>query len=191
MGMVKKPILLCILDGWGYREEKENNAIAKANTPVWDRVLNNYPFTLLETAGIHVGLPEGQMGNSEVGHMNIGGGRVVMQTLPKIDKAIEDNSIAKRYTLLDLIDKLKKTNGICHLVGLISDGGVHSHINHIISLIKILYNNKIKINIHGILDGRDVPPKSAINFIKRLEEGIKDYSDLVSIATIGGRYYSE
>src|SRR5581483_1327095 len=134
-----RPALLCILDGWGFRpDHAEDNAIAAARTPNYTRLLADCPHALLETSGNAVGLPEGQMGNSEVGHMNIGAGRVVAQDLPRIDVAIEDGSIARRPALLALIDKVKASKGAVHLMGLMSPGGVHSHQDHIAALVKIL-----------------------------------------------------
>src|SRR5689334_1721885 len=129
-----RPVVLLVLDGWGHREEREHNAIAQAHTPHWDKLLTDYPHGLLQASEFDVGLPEGQMGNSEVGHMNIGSGRVVMQDLPRIDQAIRDGSFAKNPALLKFIAALKKSGGTCHLMGLISPGGVHSHINHMIVL---------------------------------------------------------
>ncbi len=184
-----RPVLLCILDGWGHREKQEDNAIALGKTPNWDTLINTCPHTLIATSGLDVGLPKGQMGNSEVGHTNIGAGRVVMQDLPKIDVAIENNTLASQKAIVDLISSLKKTNGTCHLMGLMSPGGVHSHMNHIIALAKILNDNDIKVLVHAFLDGRDVPPDSALSYVKEFEEKTKSMS-LVKIATISGRYYA-
>lgn len=131
-----RPVMLCILDGWGHRDSKENNAIETGDTPNWHRLISACPNTLIATSGLDVGLPKGQMGNSEVGHMNIGAGRVVMQDLPKIDQAAQDGSLAKQPAVVDLIDSLKASKGTCHLMGLMSPGGVHSHMNHIVALAK-------------------------------------------------------
>ena len=178
---IKNPLLLCILDGWGIGDnDNPSNAIAKANTPNYDRFLKTYPHSALETSGLSVGLPQGQIGNSEVGHMTIGAGRIIFQDLPKINNSIADQSFEKNEKLQKLITNLKKTNKACHLMGLLSDGGVHSHIDHIIYLYNILTKNNIKTYIHAFLDGRDVAQKSALNFIKE---------DL-NIATISGRYWS-
>ncbi|MBL8645149.1 MAG: 2,3-bisphosphoglycerate-independent phosphoglycerate mutase, partial [Rhodospirillaceae bacterium] len=129
-----KPLILCILDGWGHRTAREDNAIALAHTPNWDRFLATYPHALVETSGLDVGLPTGQMGNSEVGHMNIGAGRVMMQELPRIDAAVADGSLGKNTALQAFIAALKKSGGTAHLLGLISPGGVHSHQDHIVAL---------------------------------------------------------
>lgn len=179
--MRPKPVVLAILDGWGERIESENNAIAQANTPNWDRFRREFPFGQINASELHVGLPEGQMGNSEVGHMNIGSGRVVMQDLPKIDKAIADGSLAKNPQLLEFIAKLKKSGGTCHLMGLLSDGGVHSHMTHMAALAKIVAAADIEVKVHAFLDGRDVPPKSAMEYVA---------SHQLPVASICGRYYA-
>ncbi len=184
----KKPIVLCILDGWGHSETHEHNAIMEANAPFLNK-LYEHPHSLLETSGFAVGLPEGQMGNSEVGHMNIGSGRVVMQSLPMIDLAIKDGSLAQKPELLEHIAALKITGGTCHLLGLVSDGGVHSHQAHIAALAGIVSAHGVKVNIHAFLDGRDTPPASASGFIKKLEDDIAGFNN-VSITTVSGRYYA-
>jgi 2,3-bisphosphoglycerate-independent phosphoglycerate mutase len=135
---IPRPVVLCILDGWGYREESENNAIAQANLVSWRRLWASCPHALLVTSGLAVGLPEGQMGNSEVGHLTIGAGRVVMQELPKIDSAIASGALAQNEQVLALIAKAKASGGACHLMGLASDGGVHAHIDHIKALAQIV-----------------------------------------------------
>lgn len=184
-----RPVMLCILDGWGHRDSRENNAIETGDTPNWHKLVETSPHTLIATSGLDVGLPNGQMGNSEVGHMNIGAGRVVMQDLPKIDLAAEDGSLAKRPAITDLIDSLKVSKGTCHLMGLMSPGGVHSHMNHIIALAKALSDENISVDVHAFLDGRDVPPDSALGYIKEFEEKIKAMKN-VKIATVSGRYYA-
>ena len=187
---MQKPVMLLILDGWGYREHiTPDNAIENGDTPNWHYLLENCPHSLIETSGFDVGLPKGQMGNSEVGHMNLGAGRVVMQDLPRIDHAIENNTLAQNQILTDLIDSLKQSNGTCHLMGLMSPGGVHSHQNHIVALAKILNDNNIKVAVHAFLDGRDTPPSSAEGFLAEFENAIKDMP-LVKIATISGRFYA-
>jgi len=185
----QKPIVLCILDGWGYRAEKENNAIEMANTPVWHDLVQKYPTAMIQTSGLDVGLPEGQMGNSEVGHTNLGAGRVVMQDLPRIDSAIADGSLSQNPVLTDFIQKLHQTKGTCHLMGLLGPGGVHAKQNHIVALAKILNTAQIPVIIHGFLDGRDTPPDSARGFVAELERDIKELK-YVSIGTLGGRYYA-
>jgi 2,3-bisphosphoglycerate-independent phosphoglycerate mutase len=181
---------LCILDGWGFRADPApDNAIAQARTPNYSRLLAECPHALLETSGNAVGLPRGQMGNSEVGHMNIGAGRVVAQDLPRIDVAIEDGSIARRPVLLDLIAKAKTARRAVHVMGLLSPGGVHSHQDHIAALVKILSDAGIPVFVHAFLDGRDTPPKSARGF---LEKFLGDMDGLagVRLASLSGRYYA-
>ena len=184
-----RPVMLCILDGWGHRANKQDNAIELGNTPNWHRLVETYPNTLIATSGLDVGLPKGQMGNSEVGHMNIGAGRVVMQDLPKIDQAVEDGSLAQRPAVVNLIKALKDSKGVCHLMGLMSPGGVHSHMNHIVGLAKIVSEAGIPVVVHAFLDGRDVPPDSALEYVKTFESEIKAMNN-VRIATVSGRYYA-
>ena len=129
------PVVLCVLDGWGQRTERAGNAIAEAHTPVWDALVDKYPHGLLNTSGLDVGLPHGQMGNSEVGHMNLGAGRAVLQDLPRIDAAVADGALAGSPELGDLIEKLRHSGGRCHLMGLLSPGGVHSHQDHLAALV--------------------------------------------------------
>jgi len=187
---MQKPVMLLILDGWGYREKiTDDNAIEKGYTPNWHYLLENYPHCFVETSGYDVGLPDGQMGNSEVGHTNLGAGRVVMQDLPKIDLAIKDGSLEKNPTLVEMINKLKETGGTCHLMGLMSPGGVHSHQSHIEAMCRILNKNGIKTDVHAFLDGRDTPPQSAKGFLNDFETNIKALSN-VQIATISGRFYA-
>lgn len=184
-----KPVVLCILDGWGERIAAPDNAITTANTPNYDQMRTDSPGATLETSGLAVGLPDGQMGNSEVGHMNIGGGRVVLQDLPRIDQAIENGTLAPLAPLQDMIAKLKRSGGTCHLMGLLSPGGVHSHQDQMAALCKIMAAENIPVAVHGFLDGRDVPPKSALDYINRFERDIAAL-DRVSIATVSGRYYA-
>lgn len=184
-----RPVVLCILDGWGYRPERENNAIALAHTPVYDRLWRTAPRGWLQTSGLAVGLPEGQMGNSEVGHMNLGGGRVVMQDLPRIDKAIADGELATNPVLVDMIGRLRNSGGTCHLMGLLSPGGVHSHQNHLAALARIVARAGIPVRIHAFLDGRDTPPKSALEFLADFEAALAGQSG-IEIATVTGRYYA-
>ncbi len=227
-----KPVLLCVLDGWGIGDDSDsNNAIARANLPNYTRFFTAYPNSQLETSGLAVGLPEGQMGNSEVGHMTIGAGRVIFQDLPRINNAIADGTLEKNPKLLNLITNLKtcpksrcnesemvdlrapqrsvlnvreqrsaanppftaiagrdlgqvlKASGkTCHLLGLLSDGGVHSHINHIIFLAEFLAKNGVKVLLHAFLDGRDVAQKSALTYLEQVKN--------IKIATVSGRYYA-
>ena len=184
-----KPIVLCILDGWGINGNSKDNAIAQAQLPFFNSLLRDYPHSELMTSGLDVGLPEGQMGNSEVGHMSIGGGRIMMQELPRIDQAIRDGSLAKNPQLLTLITQLQRSGGTCHLMGLLSDGGVHAHLRHIMALATIISEHDIPVAIHAFLDGRDTPPSSALEYISECEQGMKD-APLITLATISGRYYA-
>lgn len=186
---VPRPVVLCILDGWGHREEIKDNAIAEANTPCWDSLVEHYPHSLLATSGESVGLPDGQMGNSEVGHMNIGSGRVVMQELPRIDHSIKTGTLATNPELVDFIEALKTTGGACHLMGLMSPGGVHSHQRHILALASVLAAEGIEVHIHAFLDGRDTPPSSAREYVAECENVIATLPG-VSIASVSGRYYA-
>lgn len=181
------PLVLCILDGWGIGDGGEYDAIASADTPCYDRLMANYPNTTLTTFGGAVGLPEGQMGNSEVGHMNIGAGRVVMQYLPRIDKAFAASEVATNTDIKALIKQLKSSGKACHIMGLLSDGGVHAHIDHILKLSDIVGDAGITTHIHAFTDGRDCPPESGKAFIERTEAHV---SQNVSLSTITGRYYA-
>jgi 2,3-bisphosphoglycerate-independent phosphoglycerate mutase len=187
---MQKPVMLLILDGWGYREKTtSDNAIEQGHTPNWHNLLKTCPHGFVETSGLDVGLPAGQMGNSEVGHMNLGAGRVVMQDLPKIDQAVEDGSLRQNAVLRDLIGTLKKTGGTCHLMGLMSPGGVHSHQKHIEALAHILNDEGISVAVHAFLDGRDTPPSSAAEFLEKFEESVRGLAH-VKIATLSGRFYA-
>ncbi|MDD2839885.1 MAG: 2,3-bisphosphoglycerate-independent phosphoglycerate mutase [Rickettsiales bacterium] len=187
--MRKKPVVLCILDGWGIADNDKYSAIAKAKVPNYNSYLVNYPHSQLQASAEFVGLPEGQMGNSEVGHTNIGAGRVVMQTLPLINKDVANNAVKDRPVIKDMVKKMKASGKAMHLIGLMSDGGVHSHINHIINIAKVFGDNDIKVYLHLLTDGRDVAQKSALTFIKKLYDELdKGYPNMF-IATVGGRYY--
>jgi 2,3-bisphosphoglycerate-independent phosphoglycerate mutase len=183
-----RPVVLCILDGWGYRAEPADNAIALANTPNWDRFLAHYPHALLKTSGLAVGLPGGQMGNSEVGHMNLGAGRVVMQDLPRIDLAAADGALAANPNLLKAIEAVKASGGAFHLLGLLSPGGVHSHQDHLAALARIVAGHGVPVRVHAFLDGRDTPPSSALGFMERFLADIAGQD--VRVATVSGRYYA-
>lgn len=184
-----RPVVLCILDGWGYSEERAGNAIALAATPVYDRLLAENPWALLKTSAGDVGLPDEQMGNSEVGHTNLGAGRVVLQDLPRIDAAVADGTLATNTTLATVADRCRSNTGRCHLLGLVSPGGVHAHQKHIAALAKVLSQAGLKVDIHAIVDGRDTPPKSAAGYLDTLARDIAD-CDNVGIATVSGRYYA-
>src|SRR5258707_14668565 len=184
-----RPAVLCILDGWGWRPDPTDNAIAAARTPNYTRMLSDCPHALLAPSGPAVGLPTGQMGNSEVGHMNIGAGRVVSQDLPRIDLAIEDGSLARRPALLDLIAKLRVGNGAVHVMGLLSPGGVHSHQDQIAALVRVLANAQVPVFVHAFLDGRDTPPKSALGYLTTFADSVAGVAG-VRMATVSGRYYA-
>lgn len=186
---VKKPVILCILDGWGYREESQDNAIKLANTPTYDRLWNQCPRAWLKTSGLAVGLPDGQMGNSEVGHMNLGSGRLVLQDLPRIDEAIDKDILATNPELVAFISKLKSTGGAAHLMALLSPGGVHSHQRHIAALANIIAGAGVQVHIHAFLDGRDTPPKSALEYIANFEADLTN-KELAAISTVTGRYFA-
>ena len=188
-GKIGGPTVLCILDGWGQRDAREANAIALADTPNWDRLIKEWPTNLLDCSGEDVGLPAGQMGNSEVGHMNLGAGRVVWQDLPRIDKAIADGSLAEAATFVAFIQKLKQSGGACHLAGLVSSGGVHSHLRHVAALARLVANEGIRVHVHAFLDGRDTAPKSAQSELSALTQAIGDVPG-VEISTICGRYFA-
>ena len=187
--MVQKPVVLCILDGWGESDSDDHNAIAQADTPVWDTLRATYPHSRLSASEGDVGLPAGQMGNSEVGHMNIGAGRVVVQELPRIDAAIADGSIEKNPPLDAYINALLVSGGSCHLMGLLSDGGVHAHQNHVTALAKIVAARGVPVVIHAFLDGRDTPPQSALGYLDTLQNAITG-KGAISIGTVSGRYYA-
>ena len=184
---IPKPVVLCILDGWGHREEREANAPALANTPNFDRIWATCPHSLLITHGPDVGLPTGQMGNSEVGHTNIGAGRVVAMDLGQIDLAVEDGSFAINPQLLDFIGTLKSTDGTAHLMGVISDGGVHGHISHVLAACRAITAHGVPVALHAITDGRDVAPSSALTYLRELTEGLPTGAH---VATVIGRYWA-
>ena len=185
--MAPKPVVLCILDGWGARSDAEANAPALAQTPNFDRIMQQCPNTQLITHGRDVGLPTGQMGNSEVGHTNIGAGRVVAMDLGQIDLAIEDGSYAQNPALMGYICLLKTTGGRAHVMSLLSDGGVHGHIAHLIATLRILTDEGIPVVLHAITDGRDVAPSSAAEYLVGL---MSDLPDGVEIGTLTGRYFA-
>jgi len=185
----RRPVVLCVLDGWGWRPEPADNAIAQADTPVFDRLLRENPHALLRTCGVDVGLPAGQMGNSEVGHLNLGAGRMVDQDIRRIDAAIEAGTLAANPALGQLIDKLKASGGACHLMGLISPGGVHAHQDQIVALARIVSAAGVPVAIHAFLDGRDTPPRSADGYLRRFLADLDGVSG-VAIATVTGRYYA-
>ena len=188
--MSKKPVVLMVLDGYGLSDRTEGNAIAMANTPVMDKLMKEYPFVKGNASGLYVGLPDGQMGNSEVGHMNIGAGRIIYQDLTRITKAIEDGEFYKNEELLAAMENCKKNNSDLHLFGLLSDGGVHSHISHIYGLLEMAKKNGVSnVYVHAFLDGRDTPPASAKDFVARLEDKMAEIG-VGKVASLAGRYYA-
>ncbi|HLJ06813.1 MAG TPA: 2,3-bisphosphoglycerate-independent phosphoglycerate mutase [Acetobacteraceae bacterium] len=182
-----RPVMLVILDGFGWREETADNAVRQAKKPNFDRLWLSCPHAFLHTSGDDVGLPDGQMGNSEVGHLNIGAGRVVMQELPRISQAAADGSLARAPALIEFIGKLKASGGTCHLMGLLSPGGVHSHQEHAVALAKILHEAGVQTAFHAFTDGRDTPPRSGADDIAWLRQNLP--ADM-PIATVCGRYYA-
>jgi 2,3-bisphosphoglycerate-independent phosphoglycerate mutase len=186
----KKSTVLIILDGWGYSENTESNAIYHAKTPVIDNLMSTYPNMLINTSGMAVGLPDGQMGNSEVGHVNIGAGRVVYQDFTRITKAIEDNSFHQNQVLSDAVDKAVELNKAVHICGLMSPGGVHSHEDHILTMIDLAYQRGAKkIYLHAFLDGRDTPPRSAKASLEKVEAKFKQIG-VGQVASLIGRYFA-
>lgn len=188
--MKNRQYLLMIMDGVGLNDEEKGNAFKLANTPNIDKYISKYPNTYVATSGMAVGLPEGQMGNSEVGHTNIGAGRIVYQELTRITKEINEGKFFENSELKNAMDNAKKEGKALHIVGLLSDGGVHSHIDHLFALLKMAKNNGLEnVYVHAILDGRDTPPTSAIEYVKELEEKMKEIG-IGKIATLTGRYYA-
>jgi 2,3-bisphosphoglycerate-independent phosphoglycerate mutase len=187
--MAPRPAVLCILDGWGHRPNPKDNAILDARTPNYDRLIATCPQGLIDASETFVGLPKGQMGNSEVGHMNLGAGRVAVPDMPRIDKAIEDGSLPKNPILTELIATLKKSGKACHLMGLASPGGVHAHQDHLVALANDIAGAGVSVWIHAFLDGRDTPPRSAQEYLEQIAGGLK--KDLpIKFATVSGRYYA-
>ncbi len=182
-----KPLVLCIMDGWGISNETDNNAIEMANTPIFDELMETYPNGVMHASGEFVGLPNDQMGNSEVGHMNLGAGRVVLQDLPRINTAIEKGLLAKNQPLKQLIKTSQSVNGKCHIIGLLSDGGVHSHQKHLEALANFLVAAGTEVYVHAISDGRDTSPKTAKTCINNF---IKNTNGRAPIVSLIGRFYA-
>ena len=188
--MSKKPLVLIILDGFGDNKEDYGNAIHAANTPTIDNILNNCPTVDIGASGLDVGLPDGQMGNSEVGHTNMGAGRVVYQDLTRITKAINDGDFFDNEVLVSAMKSCKQNNKSLHIMGLLSDGGVHSHIDHLYGVVEMAKNFGLdKVYVHAFTDGRDVPPTSGIDFVKNCDKKLKEIG-VGQIATVSGRYYA-
>jgi 2,3-bisphosphoglycerate-independent phosphoglycerate mutase len=189
-----RPVVLCVLDGWGFRDDAQDNAVTRAQKPVFDKYWAKSPHSLLDASEEHVGLPKGQIGNSEVGHMNLGAGRVIFQDLPMIDREILQDNLKNNETLNDLIAKLKKSGGTCHVMGLASPGGVHAHQDHLVALVREISKAGIPACVHAFLDGRDVPPKSAAEQIAKLAADLRSVDvrtvGKVKLATLCGRYYA-
>lgn len=181
----EKRLVLCILDGWGVRENPKDNGLVHAKS--WARMLKTYPWTNIQASETYVGLPKGQMGNSEVGHMSIGLGRIVTQDLPRIDQAIADGSLKDHPKVRSLIQTLRQNNAACNLLGLLSPGGVHSHQDHILAAANLLADEGITVNIHAFLDGRDTPPQSALKYVNDFQSKLKKGAQIVSL---GGRYFA-
>ncbi|MEE2024010.1 2,3-bisphosphoglycerate-independent phosphoglycerate mutase [Alkalimonas mucilaginosa] len=190
MSQAKKPLVLMILDGWGYREDKDANAIAQAATPVMDRLWQEYPHTLISGSGMDVGLPDGQMGNSEVGHVNLGAGRIVYQDFTRVTKAIQDGSFQQNPVLQQAIAKAVAAKGAVHVMGLLSPGGVHSHEDHLLAILEMARaQGASKVYLHAFLDGRDTPPRSAEASLQRIQDYFTQ-QQCGQIASIVGRYYA-
>jgi 2,3-bisphosphoglycerate-independent phosphoglycerate mutase len=184
-----RPLVLCLLDGWGERGAAPDNAMSRAHLPVWHRLMARWPHARLEASEHFVGLPDGQMGNSEVGHTNLGAGRLVMQDLPRIDAAIASGELAQMTDLRDFIERLKENRGTAHVMGLLSPGGVHSHQNQIAALARMVASSGVPVAVHAFLDGRDTPPKAALTYLERFENDVAGLDNL-AVATVSGRYYA-
>jgi len=182
-----RPVLLCILDGWGHRTDLSNNAILGARTPNFDRLVATCPQGLIDASESFVGLPKGQMGNSEVGHMNLGAGRVAVPDLPRIDNAIENGSLAQNPILAETIARLKQSGAALHLMGLASPGGVHAHQDHLVFLANLIAGHGVPVWIHAFLDGRDMPPRSALECLDHIQAGLKAGLP-IRFATVTGRF---
>ena len=183
-----KPIILTVLDGWGFRAETKGNAVALARKPNYDQLIADFPNTLIHTSGPFVGLPEGQMGNSEVGHLNMGAGRIIHMDITRVDALIASGELVRQPLLLEAMQRGRERQ--LHLVGLVSDGGVHSHIEHLFALLRMARENKVeRVFVHCFMDGRDTPPNSGIDFVQQLEQKMREYG-VGQIATVDGRYYA-
>ena len=191
--MKNAPVLLLICDGWGHAPPSDANAITLARTPIFDRWLAEYPWTLLEASGEAVGLPAGVMGNSEVGHLTLGAGRMEPQDLLRIDLALRDGSFLRNPALLSAVEHAKQPGATLHLMGLLSDGGVHSHERHLLDgLIALAAQSGVpRLRVHVFTDGRDTPPRSALTYLRRLESSLSRAGGDARIATVSGRYYAK
>ena len=190
MPILKKTVVLVILDGWGVAPPSRANALSQAKTPVWDKLLATYPCITLQASGESVGLPWGEMGNSEVGHLNLGAGKIIYQDLPRINKAIIDDTFYSNKALKEAARQVKKNNSNLHLMGLVSTGGVHSSLDHLYALLEFCVREGLKkVYIHAFLDGRDTPPKAGENFIEKLNVKLAELK-VGKIATLAGRFYA-
>lgn len=188
--MSNKPVILIVLDGWGINLSKQGNAVAAARVPIYNSLLRDHPHTELQASGEYVGLPEGQMGNSEVGHLNLGAGRIVYQDITRITKSIRDGDFSRNPALISAMVMAKTNNSSLHIMGLLSDGGVHSHIDHILAMFDLAKAQGLsRVFFHAFLDGRDTPPSSALGYINRLEQHLTRIG-IGRIASISGRYYA-
>ena len=188
--MSKKPVVLMILDGYGLNDNCEANAVCEGKTPVMDQLMSQCPFVKGQASGMAVGLPEGQMGNSEVGHLNMGAGRIVYQELTRITKSIQDGDFFENKAFMEAVENCKKHDSALHMYGLVSDGGVHSHNTHIYGLLELAKRNGLtKVYVHCFLDGRDTPPASGKDYVAALEEKMKELG-VGKVATVAGRYYA-
>ena len=193
MESIKSPVMLIVLDGWGYNQNLEGNAIEAAKTPVFNRLLKTRPHVLVGARGMDLGVPEGQMGNSEVGHLNIGAGRIVYQELTRITKSILDGDFYENPALTGAVDHAIQSGQSLHLLGLVSDGGAHSHLDHLKALVDLASERGLeKIFVHAFLDGRDTSPTSGLRFVEELERHLSPAEGKVKgkIATVSGRYYA-
>ena len=184
-----RPVVLCVLDGWGFREDSEANAVALADTPVFDRSWRELPRCLLRTDGPNVGLPEGQFGNSEVGHMNLGAGRIVLQDLPRVDRVLDSGELVRSGRLQAIAAQLRRGSGRLHLLGLVSPGGVHAHQRHMVRLARLFAGLGLEVRIHAFTDGRDTPPRAALQHLESLCGELEGAGD-VAVATVAGRYFA-
>ena len=188
--MSKKPVVLCIMDGYGLNERHDHNAVWAANTPVVDRLMAQYPYVKGHASGLSVGLPDGQMGNSEVGHLNIGAGRIIYQELTRISKSIEHGDFFETPALVAAVQQCKIHDSALHLMGLVSDGGVHSHNTHLYGLLELARRHELKkVYVHCFLDGRDTAPTSGRGFVEELEKEMAQIG-VGEVATVMGRYYA-
>ena len=190
MASTKRPVVLTILDGWGYRAETANNAVALARKPTFDKLMREYPNTLIQASEHFVGLPDGQMGNSEVGHLNIGAGRIVQMDITRIDVMVAEDTLKKNAEIVASFEHARQKGRALHLIGLVSDGGVHSHEEHLYELVRAARASGLeRVFIHAFLDGRDTPPTSGIDYVARLEQKLREYG-VGKIASVSGRYYA-